>query len=75
MKGRDPNTYFFAQQSPGQQDEPGWQQLMPQQELPQHLAPDLQQSPVRARADRDDSDNTRTANSLNRMDISSQCDA
>jgi hypothetical protein len=63
--------HFFAQQSPGQQDEPGWQQLMPQQEPSQHLAPFLQQSPVSASADNDESDNTRTANNLNRMGFSS----
>ncbi|MGB6692460.1 MAG: hypothetical protein WBE76_31850 [Terracidiphilus sp.] len=56
----------MAQQSPGQQAEPGWQQLIPQQELEQHFAPALQQlSPVSASADNDDSDSTKIASNLN----------
>lgn len=64
------STCYFAQQSL-QQAEPGWQQLAPQQD-PQ-LEPGVQTvSPVSASADRDESDRTRTANSLNFIGFSSR---
>ena len=67
--------YFLAQQSPGQQAEPDWQQLAPQQ-APQQLAPGVQhESPVKANADSDESARTITANSLYFIAISSRLNA
>jgi hypothetical protein len=49
-----------------QQAEPGWQQLIPQQELEQHFASGLQQSsPASASDDNEASDSTNIANNLN----------
>jgi hypothetical protein len=49
--------YFPPQQSPGQHDDPVWQQLAPQQLPGQHFAPDVQQAaPVAASAVRENSD-------------------
>jgi len=50
------------QQSPWQQDEPGWQQLDAQQDPAQHFDPGLQQSAVMASADSEDRVRTKTAN-------------
>jgi len=45
------------QQSPGQHDDPLWQQLLPQQLPGQHFAPIVQQElPVSARADNENSE-------------------
>jgi hypothetical protein len=47
----------YLQQSPGQHDDPPWQQLAPQQLPGQHFAPDVQQdAPVSASADSENSD-------------------
>jgi hypothetical protein len=71
--GTPTGSYFFTQQSPGQHDPPGWQQLAAQHEAEQHEAPGLQQeSLVRATADKEVSDNTKTANSLYFMEVSSR---
>jgi hypothetical protein len=49
--------YFWPQQSPGQHDDPPWQQLDPQQLPGQHFAPDVQhEAPVSASADSENSD-------------------
>jgi hypothetical protein len=61
----------LPQQSPGQQFAPLWQQVAPQQEPGQHFAPGLQQSPVNASADSEDSARTKTANSLNFIELPS----
>ena len=66
-------NYFFAQQSPEQQ-EPSSQQLAPgvQQEDVQHLTLGLQQeSALIATADKDERPRTRTARNLSFMEISS----
>jgi hypothetical protein len=53
------------QQSPGQHDDPPWQQLVPQQLPGQHCAPFVQQeSPVSASADSEKTDIAISARTL-----------
>jgi hypothetical protein len=65
----------YWQQSPGQHDDPLWQQLAPQQLPGQHFAPGLQHAaPVRASADKENSDVAINARTFAFMENSSQCE-
>jgi len=65
----------YLQQSPGQHEDPLWQQFAPQQLPGQHFAPGLQQeAPVSASADNDNSDVAINAITLAFMEFSSRCE-